>query len=177
MNYPQGAYIAVANMEGPAPKLYGKETQALFANGFFNNPKVLEKVGPPNQYSEWIKTRRCKVTGDYGHFENPIVPAHIRTSDQAGTGHKNPYGEIPLLKEQHDLQHQKGYSAIGGLEKCLGWRKAMQNEWAKGVLKFELGGWQSFAQIPPAYFYKAWIVPNGVERYLPKEYRDAALCT
>lgn len=172
-HYRMGAHVAVVPMSEPAPKKYGKVFQELFTKGFFNNRQVLEKVGTPEDYSDWIKMQRCMVTGSEGHQENPIVPAHIRTSDEAGTGYKNPYAEIPLLNSLHQEQHQKGYSEIGGMEKCIKRRAQKRNDWASVNLKFRLGGFSSFAQMPPIYFYKTFIQKHGLERFVPKSFKKA----
>lgn len=165
--------LGVVPMSISAPKLYGEPARELYASAFFDSKQVLGRIGTPEQYSTWVKKQRCRKTRDYGHPENPVVPAHYRTvADGAGTGQKNDYGEIPLRNDLHNEQHQKGYSALGGKEQFQKWLRQSRRAWGSEVLLSKMG-FESFAQVPPIYFYRYFIQPQGLEKHLPTGYKQA----
>jgi hypothetical protein len=98
------------------------------------------------------------------------VAAHVRRVRWgAGTGHKPKYAAIPLCHYHHQLQHQKGESALAPREwwdaRCI----AYVSEWAWGALKATLG-YEHWNQVPPDVL-AAWAEENGVAQYLPMPYR------
>ncbi len=172
--YVVGRHIALALMEQDFPKVYGDQAQILFKAGFFNNPQVLKAIGSDDQYNEWVRMQPSAVSKQNGCESNPMEAAHIRMiAEGAGTAIKNQYATIPLLHSEHQEQHTKGYEALGGKEKLTGLLYQYRLTWAKEVIKYRMGTFESFAQIPPPYFIH-WCRRAGIETYLPREYREAS---
>ncbi len=172
--YAEGRHLAMVAMQESSPSRYGDKSRILFQSGFFQNPHVLKAIGTDDQYNKWVRSLPSAISKRVGTPGDPIEAAHIRmVAEGAGTGIKNQYGTIPLLKSEHRLQTDKGYDAIGGKEKLTRLLCRYRLDWAKEVVKYRLGTFESFAQIPPAYFIH-FCRANGIEKFLPKEYRAAA---
>ncbi|MHB8727610.1 MAG: hypothetical protein ACYC9K_01075 [Sulfuricaulis sp.] len=92
---------------------YGKQASELYKNGFFLNPKVLEKVGTDEEFLGWLKLQPC-AAAHFGDCEGDVVAAHVRRiANGAGTGLKpNQYSAIPLCHKHHMLQHVAGQNAL-----------------------------------------------------------------
>ncbi len=173
-NYAPGRHVALALLEQEFPRIYGEQARILFKSGFFNNPKVLEAIGPESQYNEWVRSRPSVVSKRRGTDSDRIEAAHVRMlSEGAGTARKNKYATIPLLMSEHRAQHDNGYQAIGGKEKLISLLYRHRIEWAKEAIKYQIGFFASFTQIPPLYFIH-FCQRRGIEKYIPKEYREAA---
>lgn len=50
------------------------------------------------KYSEWL--------GDIGERRN--LACHVRRAGESGTGYKAPYACVPMMRIEHDYQHQHG---------------------------------------------------------------------
>ena len=87
----------------------------------------------------------------------------------AGTGIKPPYSAIPLCDKHHQLQHQKGESAIEGGRHWFNQKRIQYlQQWCWETLKATLG-YESWADVPP-WVLKEWALKHELERYLPNDY-------
>ena len=115
---------------------WGKYAQALYHTGFFYAPKVLALMGSDEEYRKWIQKQPSAYSGDYSEWvngEGRCIAAHVRRAGEAGTGYKPLYACIPLTDSEHQLQHQRGESALTNFD----WDKARaeyQIKWVKEKL-------------------------------------------
>lgn len=149
----------------------GRFAQALFQNYFFIAPKVCETLGTDDEYHEWIKGHKKSATGKVGVDDvDPIVPAHVRrVKDGAGTSYKPPFTQIPLTKSEHDLQHQKGESAVADREQFDKWRVKYLTEWGKHKI-YEIFQIESMTELDVGLFLE-WAHLNGLTQFIPKDWR------
>jgi hypothetical protein len=160
--------------EQPQAKPYGKFASQLYSGGFFLAPNVLQAIGSDDTYRKWIQTQPSAYSGNFSEYingEGRCIAAHVRRSSNAGTGYKPPYSCIPLTDAEHQLQHQKGESALSPREE---WDKAKNKyliKWAKQELAAFLG-YESMGFVPPKTLRK-WCLEKDTEQYLPRAYRES----
>jgi len=149
---------------------YGKQAQLLKTSAFFRTKKVWEQIASDNHYMAWCRKQPCAFTKQPGNKHGePIEAAHVRRSNECGTGIKPTYATIPLLKSVHARQHSKGELSIQDSEL---WDKARLDhvtKWAWQTLRGALG-YESWAAVPPIDLYK-WAERHKVEFYLPRCYK------
>ena len=65
----------------------------------------------------WIQKQRSCLSGkfsewlcDIGEWRN--LACHVRRAGESGTGYKAPYACVPMLRVEHDYQHQHGELAV-----------------------------------------------------------------
>ena len=83
---------------------------------------------------------------------------------------KPTYSAIPLTHDEHQLQHNEGYSILGDEEWWQKMKILYVSTWAWETLKESLG-YESWAQVPPEEL-RDWAASNAVLRYLPNCYKD-----
>jgi hypothetical protein len=151
----------------------GRLAQALYQKYFFLSPKVCQALGTDAQYHEWVKSLPESATGRKGVPEqDPIVPAHVRrVKDGAGTSYKPPFTQIPLTKSEHDLQHQKGESAVvdGGKDQFDKWRVKYLTMWCKQRI-YEIFNVSSMTELDVDEFLE-WADEKGLSHLIPKDWR------
>lgn len=160
----------VAFAEPPAKKSKGNHgdfAQWLVQSGFFRRPDVWKLAGIDKDYTEWLKQQKCCIgTKD---CDGDVVPAHVRRiADGSGTGIKPEYAAIPLCNGHHQLQHQKGESAIGGKEFCDRKRIVFVSEWAKVCMKAQLEI-ESLAALSPQHL-ELFLRGSDINVNIPTEY-------
>lgn len=154
-------------------KPYGHYAQALYRNGFFFNPKVLQAIGTDEEFREWIQRQPSAYSGKFSEYvagEGRCVAAHVRRAGESGTAIKAEYACIPLTDEEHRLQHQKGESALGGPEWFDKKRARYVQEWAAHTLA---QGWfavESMGYVEPALM-REWALENDLMQFLPGVYK------
>jgi hypothetical protein len=120
----------------------GHWVSALYKSGFWYNPKVLAALGTDAEYREWIQRQPSAYSDQFSEFTDKgarCEAAHVRRAGESGTGHKAEYACIPLNHAEHQLQHQKGESALGGQEWFDKMRAKYVAEWAHMRLRDALG--------------------------------------
>lgn len=119
-HFKAGSHVAAAKLNTKKPSPYGELAVSLQNSSFFEAKEVLEQIGSDEKYNAWVRRHiKSAVSGREGSEADPIEAAHVRdVADGAGMGIKNKYATIPMLASEHRLQHQQGYGAVGGLEKC-----------------------------------------------------------
>ena len=151
---------------------WGKLAASLYRSGFFFAPKVLEALGSDKEYRRWINRQPSAFSGDFSEWtednEGRCIAAHVRRSDNAGTGYKPPYSCIPLTDKEHQLQHREGESALVGLD----W-DAQKNhyliEWARSRF-YEIFNVDSLTKIRPDHMVN-WCTENDLMVFLPRIYK------
>lgn len=151
-------------------KPYGKHASELYKNGFFLNPKVLEKIGSDEEFLAWVKSQPCcayeMVVGFW--CKGDVVAAHVRrVANGAGTGIKPTYSAIALCDAHHQLQHQKGESAISdGDDEWFDRQRASHvTKWASHKLANMLG--HPSMGFVPSEALRGWAMRFELLQYLP----------
>lgn len=148
-------------------KPYGKQASALYANGFFLVPQVLERIGTDKEFREWLKAQSCCAEGQH---EGDVVAAHVRRiANGAGVALKPEYSAIPLCNRHHQIQHQFGESQIGGKEWVDKQRAKYLQTWASHTLA-KVFGQQSIGYVDPKDL-RMWAREYDLEAWLPGEYK------
>lgn len=179
--------------EPPEKGEYGKEASKLYQSGFFRAPAVWKALGTDEQYREWIQKQNCMCCGnqdwDEQIGEGRCEAGHVRRSGEAGTSFKSEYACVPLTRNCHAEQHQKGELAayiislktkgkldednLPNLQEAQEWfdsgRIYYLEKWCKETLRSTLG-YNSLTQIPPAVLLE-WATIKGIEQYLPTIYK------
>jgi hypothetical protein len=170
----RGTNVAIAVLTDEAAVAadqgHGEFARALHASGFFFSPDVWRAAGTDKEFLTWLKRQKCMAGGI--DCAGDIVAAHVRkVSEGAGVGIKPEYCAVPLCHHHHQLQHDKGYSAVHveGIDGFMAARAHYCADWAKQAIKTKLGV-ESLREVSPAMML-AWAEPRNLERYLPREYR------
>ena len=72
-----------------------------------------KQKGSDEEYLEWIRKWPSALTGAYSEFvdgEGRCEAAHVRRASSSGVAIKPEYSAIPLTRQEHAMQHQKGES-------------------------------------------------------------------
>jgi len=158
--------------EKPTKGIFGQYWKQLMAgwnvegNHVFltDYPDVLALVGTDKEFLDWLKTEKCCV--DHEPHQGDIVPAHVRRVNKgAGTGIKPPYSAVPMCNDAHQLQHQKGESAIGGREFMDKQAAHYRAKWFYTVLKKRVNV-QSMSAVDPKKFQ---MFLGDLHKYIPAE--------
>ncbi len=143
----------------------------LHAAGIFRMPKLWKALGSDDEYRQWIREQPSCVTG-----YKPCEAAHVRRAGESGTGYKAQYACVPLLPEEHKLQHQSGEYALlhsaypiswkfKGVEEAKEWfnkqRLKYVEQWAHEKLKEKLG-YLSLTDVPPDAI-RVFLHKHGIE--------------
>lgn len=158
---------------------WGRESQQLRLSRFFYTPDVWQAIGTDDQYQAWCRTLRSAHSKRPGVEGDPIVFAHVRrVHSGSGMAKKPPFSGIPLLNSEHQLQHQKGETALldsQGRPRTRAWyEKAAIDHvvvWAWSSLKTQLN-YEHWPRVPPEDLL-AWAQKHDVVKYLPACYRQA----
>lgn len=151
----------------------GKMAQALHVSGFFLAPLVCMALGSDDQFLSWIKEHDFSATGKAELIDDQIVPAHVRrVANGSGTGIKPPYSAIPLLNSEHQLQHQKGESAIAPREQWDKWRNQYLTDWCKSRM-YQIFGIETLKDLDQFEFNR-WARENNVIQHVPVMWRKVA---
>lgn len=162
--------VAFANVE--QRKDYGHEAAALRKSGFFRIPQVWKAIGTDDKFRAWVQRQPSAYSGDFSEFvdgEGRCIAAHVRRAGESGTSYKAEYACIPLTNAEHQLQHQKGESALGGKEWCDKMRLKYVEQWAWDTLKAKLGH-AHWSDVPPKELLD-WAIEHGLHHHLPGVYR------
>lgn len=155
----------------------GREPEYKYAHylhqyGFFRNPNVYEVAGTDKMFLEWIRCQPSVVSGGFGKHndrgEGRNEAAHVRRASNSGVGMKPEYSAVPLTPEEHRLQHQKGYSALGH-DKDWFVRKSVEclEKWCKELVRLEIDkDSTSFSEIPINRFME-WFDGSDLEKEIP----------
>lgn len=157
---------------------YGDYAAKLYKSGFFLSEAVCESLGTDEEYRKWIQGCASCISNKYNYTElgPKCEAAHVRRAGQSGTGYKAPYSCIPLTHEEHQLQHQKGESALllsAGIafDDAKEWfnkkRCHYVQEWGKMRLKERFKA-ESLADIEPNII-RMWALECNLTKYLPQE--------
>ena len=158
--------IVPAEEKEPA---YGEQAKILRLSDFFRRPEVWRAVGTDDEFLVWVRSQVCTARR-LGHCNGDIVAAHVRrVAEGAGTGIKPEYSAIALCSHHHDLQHQKGESALGNKAWFDKHRIEHLQQWCWDTLKTQLG-FEHWNEVPPDTM-RQWALATGVERFLPEAYR------
>lgn len=177
----EGDIVQLAE-EAPPERRYGKWWRDLIASGFFRAPRVLAAIGTEDEFENWIREQPSVIDGnadwDEVMGESRCEPAHIRrVADGSGTAEKPPYFAVPMTHKQHQLQHDKGYSAVTGMTEgeAIEWlaKKAdhYRTEWASLTLASQLvPDTPSRGDVHPD-MVRIWLETNDLTQYLPERLR------
>jgi hypothetical protein len=158
--------------EKPKPK-YGAYAKALRLSGFCRAPDVWRAAGTDEAFRAWIQTKPSWHSGNFSEYVDGVgrcVAAHVRrVADGAGTGHKPDYACVPLTDAEHQLQHQRGESALAPESEWDKARITYVEDWCWDTIKSQLGETTMAAVEPNALL--EWAKLHGVETYLPPCYR------
>lgn len=179
----QGDIATLAEEEPPSRGRYGEFWRDLIASGFFRALPVLREIGSEDRFEEWIRQQPSVINGncdwDPDKGERRCEPAHIRSvADGSGTAEKPPYFAVPMTHKQHQLQHDKGYSAVTGLipgeaiEFLSKRADRYRTEWASLRLAEILApNTSSRAEVHPD-MVRSWVSENDLGNYFPKKLRE-----
>lgn len=149
-----------------------KYAHYLHQYGFFRNPRVYTATGTDKMFLDWIRRQPSVVSGKFGAYndqgEGRCEAAHVRRASNSGTGMKPEYSAVPLTPEEHRLQHQKGYAALGH-EPDWFVKKSVEclEKWCKEVTRLEIDkDATSFSQIPINRFME-WFDGSDLEKEIP----------
>lgn len=160
--------------ESPADESqnYGHYYTSLYRSGWFNALVVAKVVGSDEQYQEYCRSLPSAVSGEFSEYIDGTgrsIYAHVRRAGQSGTAHKPEYSGIPLTHAEHELQHQKGESAIAPPawweKQVTKYRTAWIKERIQGALYVS-----SLAEVPPEAFAR-WCQSHGIYHTLPSVLR------
>lgn len=154
--------------------LYGQQAKELRLSSFFRRPEVWRAVGTDQEFLDWLKTQDCCAAKNYHNGD--IVAAHVRrVANGSGTGIKPEYSAIPLCDEHHQLQHQKGESAVAPREWWDKKRIEHLQKWCWETLKTKLG-YTSWSDVPPwellTWAEKVEVSGKDGSMWLPRCYYD-----
>lgn len=148
---------------------YGDYARQLRLSAFFRTPKVWTLMGTDEEFREWIMTQPSAVSRgmdwDEGQGRWVCVAAHVRRSDESGTGIKADYACIPLMWDEHEKQHREGESSLMPQEWWEKKRLEYVVAWCWERMKEELGV-ESMADASPEMIH-AWAKERDVENLLP----------
>ncbi|HET9680327.1 MAG TPA: hypothetical protein VFP95_07195 [Gammaproteobacteria bacterium] len=167
-----GTHVAVARLSdlATATTKYGQYAKALRLSGFFYQPEVWPAIGKDEHYRAWLAQQRCHMARGCA---GDVVAAHVRRVGRgSGTGIKPGYSAVPLCDKHHQLQHQKGESALMAK---VNWDAAADKyllEWGWETLRTHLGV-GSMRDASPAAVVE-WARSRDVAQFLPAIYRMAA---
>lgn len=166
--------VVKASQTAKTARPYSSQAQELYKGGFLRNVSVCKALGTDRQFLDWLKGQACVITGQVSTEYESVVPAHVRLVSQgSGTGIKPEFTALPLVNRLHQLQHDKGYSAVhkDGIE----WfeKQAFQYRalWCKERLKKALRA-DSLTELDPADL-AVWAREHDVFHLLPAVYREA----
>ena len=157
---------------------YGEFAQELrLHSNWMGNPDVWRHLGADDEYLEWCRNQKCAHCSRAPDWEMDTLvlneAAHVRrVANGAGTAIKPPYSAITLCSGCHRDQHQFGEDAIGGKDKVDQLRLASVKRWAWERQR-AIFGVESMREVSPAKVL-AWAQHRGLERHLPRCYREAA---
>ncbi len=167
-----GKQVGVAFADVTQKPDYGHEAAGLRKSGFFRIPQVWKAIGTDDTFRAWVQRQPSAVSGDFSEYvngEGRNIAAHVRRAGESGTGYKAEYACIPLTNDEHQLQHQKGESAIGGREWCDKMRIKYVEDWAWETLKAQFG-FAHWSDVPPEKL-RAWAMEHDLTNHLPGVYR------
>ena len=86
----------------------------VYQQGVLRMPSVWRALGSEDNHTDWVQTQACAICGqqDYVNGTGYCEEAHVRTSENAGTGYRPPYVSVPMCNRHHHIQHNQGYSAL-----------------------------------------------------------------
>lgn len=157
---------------------YGELARELMLHSdWMGNPKVWQAIGTDTEYLEWCRNQKCAHCSRAPSWEMDTLvlneAAHVRrVANGAGTAIKPPYSGITLCSGCHREQHQHGEDAIGGKDKVDKIRLESVKRWAWERMRV-IFGVESMREVAPATVL-AWAQHRGLERHLPRIYREAA---
>lgn len=162
---------AASEVEKPTKGIFGNYWRDLMKGWSVDNnhifltdyPEILALVGTDDDFLKWLRTEKCC----YDHNHNgDVVAAHVRRINKgSGTGIKPQYSAIPLCNDAHQLQHQKGESAIGGRDFMDKQAAHYRAKWFYTVLKKRMNV-QSMSAVDPKKFQ---MFLADLTKYIPAE--------
>ena len=166
---------------------HGQYIKKLHQKGFFRAPAVWESLGTDDEYREWIQKQKSCVSGQWSEYvngEGRCEAAHVRRANESGTGYKPRYCCVPLTREEHMCQHQKGeeyllykYNPSFGIGDMLSNDEAKEwfdtqrikhcEKWAHAAMRehFQV---DSLTNVDPVEIQK-WATKLGLMAYLPTQ--------
>lgn len=66
-------------------------------------------------YQAWVRRQPSCISGQYSEWvngEGRCEFAHVRRAAKGGTGYKPKFSGVPLTREEHRLQHEKGEAYV-----------------------------------------------------------------
>lgn len=75
--------------------------------------------GTDKRYRLWISHQPSCISGHYSEWVEGVgrtEAAHVRRAGKSGTGFKAEYSCVPLLRTEHQTQHQHGESSLASKE-------------------------------------------------------------
>lgn len=169
---------AQQGLQNQAIQTYGEFAQELrLHSNWMGNPEVWRHLGTDDEYLEWCRNQKCAHCNRVPEWEMDTLAlneaAHVRrVANGAGTAIKPPYSAITLCSGCHRDQHQRGEDAIGGKDKVDKLRLDSVKEWAWQRMRVAFGV-ESMREVAPVTVL-AWAQHRGLDRYLPRSYREAA---
>jgi len=158
-------------------KPYGKQAKALILSGFFKHLSVWQEIAPEPEYFEWVWRQKSCISGAYSYGSDKYpdgycVQAHILKVEQgSGKGIKPPYFVVPLTVDEHNEQHQHGYSVLGKtIDELAAIAFKHLETFMRGKLKAHLG-YDSLGAIPPTVLLE-WCETRNLTMYLPNCYKE-----
>jgi hypothetical protein len=89
-------------------------------------------------YQTWIRKQLCCITGRTDNIEY----SHVRSANNSGIGYKPEFSGVPMTKQIHALQHQKGVVAVVSLINPMVDNKFIANDWLRDKAAQYLAQWK-----------------------------------
>lgn len=179
-----GIHVAIAKIaatsvpeENEPEADYGQYAKALRLSDFMRSPTVWAALGTDSEYLDWVRNQPSAFSGRLMRDEitgkEYCIAMHVRRAGSgAGTGIKPRYSAIPGTHEEHELQHQKGETALAPRE--VWEKKALDHvtRWAWEKLRevFEV---ESMREVHPQAICE-WAFANNCFSLLPEVIRSHA---
>lgn len=149
---------------------FAKQASVLWTSTFLEREQVWRACGTDEEFLNWVRAQACCIKPEFGACEGIVVPMHVRRiAHGAGERLKPPYSAIPGCWHHHQIQSDKGESAVGGRAYYDEQRLAHLRKWCWECIKTQIGA-DSMADADPAAV-RAWAVAKDIAGHLPITYR------
>lgn len=143
--------------------------QILDYNRFFNNPKVLAKIGNVEAFKLFLETQRCvfpNAEGDPISKENGIATKYVSRFPT------NLYCYVPISEEFQERFKESQFEVVDPQDYLDDMNFFLLKRWAKNTLKERLQVPQDF-YIPPTLLL-SWAIKEGLANEIPMQYKHLA---
>lgn len=67
------------------------------------------------KFLDWVSRQPSCLNGEFSEWHDGVgrsIACHVRRAANAGVAYKPLYSAVPMTREQHDLQHKEGETAV-----------------------------------------------------------------